>query len=252
MNDTPKCRGADTEIFYHASRVREAAAICKDCPVMLQCRMDFASDPYAFAGGMTPAQRCAWVLRDTERRNRVRALEESQSAALASHTEGAVAPSNRGRALTEEKQKEIIELHDAELLGCKAIAERVGVSKSAAWRVLRAAGRTRTEEEVREMASRGAALGGRNKAARDNEVTVARMCAEGRSVAEIAEAVDLTLSHVYVIRRRLGLPGREAKSAAIIELTGKGYSAKRIARELGVSDSLVYQVRSKHKEENPS
>ncbi|WP_296106308.1 WhiB family transcriptional regulator [uncultured Corynebacterium sp.] len=57
-----KCRDIDPEeLFVKGSKQRQAAAICRHCPVVLQCRADALDNRVEFGvwGGMTERQRRA-------------------------------------------------------------------------------------------------------------------------------------------------------------------------------------------------
>jgi hypothetical protein len=54
------CFGTDTEIFYNQTGWPQAKLICRDCPILAECRLEFAHDPFADAGGMTPSERRSW------------------------------------------------------------------------------------------------------------------------------------------------------------------------------------------------
>jgi WhiB family redox-sensing transcriptional regulator len=66
--DDAKCRGMDTELFYYPHLIRgpqrrayaaRAKAICKDCPVKLQCLKDAIDrdDRSSIQGGASPEDR---------------------------------------------------------------------------------------------------------------------------------------------------------------------------------------------------
>lgn len=188
------CRGTDTEVFYQPNTWSDAAKLCRTCPIKLACRNDFAYDPYAYAGGMTPSQRSAWVL--YERR---RAVEPPPPAPKPS------GPRPRLIRVSEEQRAMAIQIFDTEMIGTKAIAERVGIAKSTCQRLLRAAGRHRTEEELHQLAILGGASGGQTGVGERNNEMVKKLLAENYKPKEIADLVGITLGHVYVVRRRLGL-----------------------------------------------
>ena len=74
------CRGADSEVFFHpdgergrarAERAYRAKRICRDCPVLAQCR-DYAltvGEPFGVWGGMTEEERRASVENGLRRKN---------------------------------------------------------------------------------------------------------------------------------------------------------------------------------------
>ena len=72
------CRGADSSVFFHpdgergrarAQREARAKAICRECPVLAQCRRHALSvgEPYGIWGGMSESERDA-ILRPRSRR----------------------------------------------------------------------------------------------------------------------------------------------------------------------------------------
>jgi len=224
MSDqTPACRGEDTELFYNADGWARAAALCRKCPlaVKLQCRQDFADDGWAFAGGMTPAQRQAWVHRERER-GRKRPPE-------ARTPDGP--RSTRGR-LTEAEKAEIVRMFDAELIGTKAIADRLGYSKSAVQRTLRLAGRRRTPEEELELSRRGGLAGGQMERGRQNTEMVVQLLAAGHSPKQVASMTGLTYSNVYVHRRK-----------RIMEMFEQGYPAEVVAKAVGSTEKRVLKTK---------
>jgi len=182
------CRGMETNAFYEPSRWAEAAKACADCPVLLECRMEFAGDPYAFAGGMTPERRASWHLNNRTARRRRR-------------------PDNGGPRSPREKvddelRSQIIAIWHADLIGPKAIADQVGLAKSTVQRVLRAANLTRTPEQLKELARRGGLSGGQQRQGERNKVMVLSLLADNYTPQEVAKITGLTLGHVYVIRRK--------------------------------------------------
>lgn len=71
------CRGADSSVFFHpdgergrarAMREHRAKAICRECPVIEQCRSHALSvgEPYGIWGGLSESERDA-ILRPTSR-----------------------------------------------------------------------------------------------------------------------------------------------------------------------------------------
>lgn len=52
----------DPDIFYDETEEAAARAVCETCPVRGQCLDEFTFDRFAFAGGMTPAERRVWVI----------------------------------------------------------------------------------------------------------------------------------------------------------------------------------------------
>ncbi|MGV0384398.1 WhiB family transcriptional regulator [Corynebacterium sp. 22_2729] len=71
------CRGADSSVFFHpdgergrarAMREHRAKAICRECPVIEQCRNHALSvgEPYGIWGGLSESERDA-ILRPTSR-----------------------------------------------------------------------------------------------------------------------------------------------------------------------------------------
>lgn len=221
MTAAPACRGADTEIFYDPKWWAKAAQYCRGCPMMLQCRKDFADDPYAYAGGMTPTRRNAWVRR----------TKDSPRPAPAAVSTAPTTPTSGQRAkLTDEKRAEIIRIFDTERLGTKAIADRVGVAKSTVQRVLRIAGRERSPEEIRELSVRGGNSGGQKGVGERNATMVMQLFADAFTPREVAEMTGLTLSHVYVTRRK-----QVAKM-----MDERRYHAEVIAKMTGLTEQKVF------------
>lgn len=183
----PNCRGADTELFYSFTTWPEAAVICRGCPIVAQCRLDFADDPYAFAGGMTPAQRSAWVRANAARKPSP--VERRK-------------PEFR-KATTPEQRAEVVRIFDTELVGPEKIAGRVGLAKSTVQRILRQAGRKRTEEEVRELARRGARAGGQRAVKERNLAMLKKLLDENYTVAECSEMIGISWGHIYKLRKEL-------------------------------------------------
>lgn len=189
------CSGTpDPEIFFDSTRWARASKVCKGCPIMMECREAFARDGFAFAGGMTPNKRAAW-LREREREATVAAREE----VMQGRKRG---PYGQYR-VTAEKIDEILAVFDTELIGTKAIADRVGVSKSTAQRILRQHGRKRTEAEELEMARLGGLSGGQKRLGEYNETMVMQLFADGYSIPEVCAAVGIQRNAVYYIRRRV-------------------------------------------------
>jgi DNA invertase Pin-like site-specific DNA recombinase len=109
--------------------------------------------------------------------------------------------------ITDEQVKQVLNMFDSELIGCKAIAEKVGISKSSCQRILTQYGRKRTEEERLILSREGGAKGAGNRT--DGNTTRAMIkklyeerTATGRPMytpAEIAEMVGVSRSYVYEI-----------------------------------------------------
>jgi transposase len=220
---TPACRGADTEIFYDTKRWAKAAQYCRGCPVVLQCRKDFADDPYAYAGGMTPTRRNAWVRRSKDSPRPV-AGPTREPLAPPTPTSG-----TRSR-LTDEQRAEIIRIFDTERLGTKAIGDRLGVAKSTVQRALRQAGRERSQEEIRELCVRGGEMGGQKALGERNAGMVVQLFADGYKAKEVAEMVGITLSHVYVTRRK--------EVAKMVD--ERKYHVEVIAKMTGLTEEKVF------------
>jgi hypothetical protein len=184
------CHGEDTEMFYDAREWARAAAICKGCPVLAACRLDFAGDPFAYAGGMTPHQRAQW--------NRQRI---ATAKARPKPRKGGFKP-----RISEEQKEMVLARWDAELIGPAGIAKEFGMAKSTVQTILRKAGRVRTPEELRELSLRG------SRTRVDGEVTramVLKLYAENYEPAEIAKLVGVSLGHVYSIHT--GTPERKRR-----------------------------------------
>jgi len=187
MLDNPKCRGSDTELFYDRVNWAKVAKICNGCPIVLECRMEFADDPYAFAGGMDPDRRYAW------------AREWRKPAPPARKV-----PGKGGRPrLTDETKREILRLWDEEGRGARAIALRLGIATSTASAYLKSNNRKRTEEQERELARRCAAAGSAMHRAKGEETTrnVLGLLGEGYSVKEVTALLGISFGHIYKIKR---------------------------------------------------
>lgn len=176
------CKGVNTDIFYEVSEWAKAATYCRGCPVIAQCRLEFANDSWAYAGGMTPTQRAAW--------NRQR------KAPPARKTPGR----GRGVRIEPDQVAQILHIFDTEMVGSGVIARRVGVSKSGAQRVLRMNNRQRTEEEILQISREGGARASKTRSDGDTtRMMVRKLYDEGYSPTEIAEMVGISRSHVYAI-----------------------------------------------------
>lgn len=235
------CTGEDTEKFYDPYRWSEAKAVCDGCPLetLLACREAFATDPFAFAGGMRPAHRLNWAQNRTDTKRRLEALRGPVEGPAE------VPQSTPGRRVNQEQRDQIIAIFDSGLIGTKEIARRVGVSKTTVVRILRAADRNRTPEENAELSRQGALKGGRPTSA---ESGVAQLYAEGATTEDIMEQVGISRSHVYAIRRRLGIaPDNRENARKVYDLLDQGKEVKAIAREIGLSESRVYQIRQERK-----
>lgn len=186
LDKTPKCRGTSTEVFYDKHNWAVAAQICRGCPVILECRLDFAEDPYAFAGGMTPEQR--------SRRN---GKGGRPAPARPSPTEKVPGGGGR-RILTDETKAEILRLFDEESKGSRAIALCLGIAPSTASRYLKDNNRRRTEGEKRELSRRFAAKGNATQRAKGEETArmVMKLADEDYSRQEVADMTGLSYHHV--------------------------------------------------------
>lgn len=171
---TPNCRGSDTELFYDSFRWPEAKKICKGCPVLIACRKEFLKDDYAYAGGMTPAQRGRWWVRQDEYVPKARTAESN-------------------RKITEETKLEVLRLFDDDGLSMDAIAKTAGISKSAARRILQANGRSRSKDE--QLALR------RSHGDRTREWVLKLLAEKIYTLGEVAEKVGVSYRHVADIRR---------------------------------------------------
>lgn len=172
------CTGVNSDIFYEVHEWGKAAGYCVNCPIKLQCREEFITDPWAYAGGMTPSQRNEWRIERRQPKKRTEAPKRP--------------------VISDDTKADMVAMWDAQLVGPAAIAREFGVAKSTVQRVLRAAGRKRTPEELETLMRRGAALGPRS----DGEVTrsmVRKLYEENYSPKEIAKMVGVSLSHVYAI-----------------------------------------------------
>lgn len=216
---TPRCRGENTEIFYDNKRWAEAAQMCRECPltVKLQCRADFAEDPWAYAGGMTPSRRNAWFRRESERGRAPKAVTP--------------APRSRRSPLTETEIKNILYIFDTEMVGTKTIADRVGLAKSTVQRCLRAHGRARTEEQNLELARAGGLSGGNKAKGEANTEMIMNLFAAGNSPKEVSEMSGLTLSHVYKTRR-----------ARVMELLALNYGADVVGKMVNMTEDQVLKM----------
>lgn len=181
---TPNCRGYDTDIFYEQAKWSECREICKGCPIIVQCRIDFLEDEFAFAGGMTPTQRKRWHQDRPGRKPKPRAPGSN-------------------RRISDEAKIEVVRLFDEENLSQQHISQRTGISKSAVRRILHDNGRVRTPEEAQQLALANSAR--HNAPARtDGDETiriVLKYLEEGYKVKEVAALTGISFSHVYKIRR---------------------------------------------------
>lgn len=216
---TPRCRGENTEIFYDNKRWAEAAQMCRECPltVKLQCRQDFGEDPWAYAGGMTPGQRNAWFRRESERGRQPRTVTP--------------APRSRRAKLTEAEIKNILYIFDTEMVGTKTIADRVGLAKSTVQRCLRQHGRARTEEQNLELARAGGLSGGNKVKAEANAEMIMNLFAAGNSPKEVAELAGMTLSHIYLTRRK-----------RVMELLALNYGADVVGKMVNMTEDQVLKM----------
>jgi DNA invertase Pin-like site-specific DNA recombinase len=189
------CKGVDTEIFYNPEQWGHAAAYCRYCPVLMECRADFANDPHAFAGGMTPQQRADWSVQQKAPKKKPRKPVHHASRPT----------------ITPEQVKLMLEIFDSGLVGTAVIARKAGVSKSSAQRILKKHGRVRTDAELIELSRNGGRnWGGRPRS--DGETTRAMIkklyeerTGTGRQMwtpAEIAEMVGVTKGYVYEIHSK--------------------------------------------------
>jgi hypothetical protein len=218
---TPACRGMDTEEFYDATKWGQCAVVCRKCPIVLECRLDFAEDAFAFAGGMTPTQRLNWA-----RKNRA-LLKKRMGRRPAG-------PQSRRRVSEEDRQR-IFEIFDTEVVGTKVISDRVGLSKSCVQRILRESGRRRTPEEELELARRGGRSGGQRRQSERHTEMVIQLCGEGRAPKEIADIIGITFSHVYLLRRR-----------HIIKMFEDGFEPEVIAKTVNMSVAQVLRTKERH------
>lgn len=73
-----RCRGADSSVFFHpdgergrarAQRELRAKEICRQCPVLIQCRRHAlsVSEPYGIWGGMSETERELYARRKRQR-----------------------------------------------------------------------------------------------------------------------------------------------------------------------------------------
>lgn len=219
MTGTPACRGARTDIFYDSRSWAEAAEHCRRCPlaVKLQCRQDFADDPWAYAGGMTPGQRAAWA------RNERARLPKSDRPPPVTRP--------RRSKLTEDEVRDILKIFDTECVGTKSIADRVGLAKSTVQRVLRQNDRTRTAEEQLELSRAGGASGGNKALGEKNAKMVMDLFSKGYSANEVVELSGLSLSHIYLVRRK-----------KVMELLGQNYGADVVGKMCGLTEDHVLKI----------
>lgn len=217
---TPRCRGENTEIFYDNKRWAEAAQMCRECPLTtkLACRRDFAEDPWAYAGGMTPGQRNAWHRRENERKPKP-AQPDRRSA------------SSRRSPLTQEEIKNILLIFDTEMVGTKTIADRVGLAKSTVQRVLRQHGRTRSQDEQMELSRRGGQLGGQKAKGEANTEMIMNLFAAGNTPKEVASTSGMNLSHIYSVRRK-----------RVMELLGMNYGADVVGKMVNLTEDEVLRM----------
>lgn len=218
-------------MFYDSTRWSEAVKYCRACPIVAQCRIEFIGDPHAFAGGMSPTQRAAWVQRSEDLRLRRIQTEQRHAKALESVT--AVSPS-RFQPMDPEKKAEILRIFDTELVGPTEIGRRVGAAKSTVQRICRENGRSRTEEQRLELSRRGGLSGGQKALGERNADMTMKLLADGYKPKEVAEMVGITFGHVYLIRRRYALAQRG------------NYSADVLAKMTGLTERAILKIWEKY------